>query len=173
MGIDINQLSPQAQRQIAQKLAAQARESPSEPRKGKSKYNNTPAERSGKNAEYCFVIKLPPVTKKNSQRMAKRGDRLVPIPSKAYTEYQDGAGVFLNPIGIDYPVEITCLFYMKTRRRVDLTNLLEAIDDTLVHYGVVEDDNSKIVVSHDGSRVLYDKENPRTEISIRRVKPCD
>ena len=173
MGIDISQLSPQAQRQIAQKLVAQARKSTSEPRKGKSKYNNATTAKTPENTEFRLVIALPPVTKKNSQRMAKRGDRLVPIPSKAYTEYQDGAGVFLKPIGIDYPVEITCLFYMKTRRRVDLTNLLEAIDDTLVHYGVIEDDNSKIVVSHDGSRVLYDKENPRTEISIRRVKPCD
>jgi hypothetical protein len=28
------------------------------------------------------------------------------------------------------------------------------------------DDNSNIVVSMDGSRVLYSKENPRTEIEI-------
>jgi len=55
---------------------------------------------------------------------------------------------------------------MPTRRRVDLTNLLEAIDDVLVHYGVLSDDNSSIIVSHDGSRVLYDKARPRTEVTI-------
>ena len=67
MGIDINQLSPQAQRQIAQKLAAQARESTPEPRKGKSKYNNTPAERSGESANIRF----------DSQKEARRYDELM------------------------------------------------------------------------------------------------
>ena len=48
-------------------------------------------------------------------------------------------------------------------------NLLAAVDDLLVEAGIIADDNSKIVVSHDGSRVLYDKENPRTEITITRA----
>lgn len=56
---------------------------------------------------------------------------------------------------------------MPTKRRVDLTNLLEAIDDVLVKYGVLKDDNSEIITSHDGSRVLYDKDNPRTEVVIK------
>lgn len=56
---------------------------------------------------------------------------------------------------------------MPTKRRVDLTNLLEAIDDVLVKYGVLKDDNSEIITSHDGSRVLYDKNNPRTEVVIK------
>jgi hypothetical protein len=38
-----------------------------------------------------------------------------------------------------------------------------------VKYGVIEDDNSNVVVSVDGSRVLYDKENPRTEVEITEV----
>ena len=58
---------------------------------------------------------------------------------------------------------------MPTRRRVDLVNLLECTDDVLVNYGVIKDDNSTIVVSHDGSRVLYDKDRPRTEIIITRI----
>ena len=37
----------------------------------------------------------------------------------------------------------------------------------LVKYGVLKDDNSEIITSHDGSRVLYDKDNPRTEVTIR------
>lgn len=68
------------------------------------------------------------------------------------------------------PVEVKCLFYMPTRRKVDLTNLLEAIDDILVYAGTLADDNSNIIVSHDGSRVLYDKENPRTEVYISRYE---
>jgi Holliday junction resolvase RusA-like endonuclease len=58
---------------------------------------------------------------------------------------------------------------MPTRRRTDLVNLHEALCDTLVHHKVVKDDNSGIIVSMDGSRVLYDKENPRTEITITAV----
>jgi len=59
---------------------------------------------------------------------------------------------------------------MQTRRRVDLVNLLEATCDMLVKYKVIEDDNNKIVVSHDGSRVFYDKENPRVEITIMKAE---
>ena len=47
-----------------------------------------------------------------------------------------------------------------------MTNLLESIDDVLVRAGVLKDDHSGIIVSHDGSRVLYDKDNPRTEVYI-------
>ena len=45
-------------------------------------------------------------------------------------------------------------------------NLEAAADDLLVSAGVIKDDNSNIIKSHDGTRVLYDKENPRTEIYI-------
>lgn len=58
---------------------------------------------------------------------------------------------------------------MPTRRRVDLVNLEQALLDILVKYNVIEDDNSKIVFSMDGSYVDYDKENPRTEVFIWRV----
>lgn len=70
---------------------------------------------------------------------------------------------------IEEPVEVKCLFYMPTRRRVDLPNLLESIDDVLVRAGVLKDDHSGIIVSHDGSRVLYDKDNPRTEVFISEM----
>jgi Holliday junction resolvase RusA-like endonuclease len=70
---------------------------------------------------------------------------------------------------IDFPVNVKCLFYMPTRRRCDLTNLLEAIDDVMVAAEVVVDDNSTIIAGHDGSRVLYDKENPRTEVVITAI----
>ena len=72
----------------------------------------------------------------------------------------------MRSLNISVPVNVKYIFYMPTRRIVDLTNLTEAADDVLVKYGVLADDNSRIVVSHDGSRVLYDKDNPRTEITI-------
>lgn len=67
---------------------------------------------------------------------------------------------------IDVKSNLKCVYYMPTRHKVDLTNLLNATCDILVEAGVLKDDNSKIVASHDGSRVLYDKENPRVEIYI-------
>ena len=55
---------------------------------------------------------------------------------------------------------------MQTRRKCDIVNLLQAVCDILVKYNIILDDNYTIVSSHDGSRVYYDKHNPRTEISI-------
>jgi len=63
---------------------------------------------------------------------------------------------------------VQCVYYMKTRRKVDLPNLLNATDDILVKAGVVADDNCTIVATHDGSRVDYDKENPRVDITITK-----
>ena len=73
-------------------------------------------------------------------------------------------------VPIDFPVNVTCIFYMPTRRACDLTNLLEAIDDVMVKAGLLKDDNYNIIASHDGSRVLYDKANPRTEVIISKFK---
>ena len=115
---------------------------------------------------------MPPITKKNSQRLVtnKKTGRTFPIPSKQYKDYEQGAGYFLRRLEIATPVNIKCLYYMPTRRRVDLTNLLEATDDILVKYGVIQDDNCGIVVSHDGSRVKLDRECPRTEITITEIE---
>jgi hypothetical protein len=38
-----------------------------------------------------------------------------------------------------------------------------------VDCGILKDDNYKIIHSVDGSRVLYDKNNPRTEILIEKI----
>ena len=114
-------------------------------------------------------IPLPPVTKKNHGRLVMAGGKPKLLPSAPFERYQSAAGWFLRPLGIDRPVNLCCRFYMATRRKVDLVGLLQAVDDVLVHYGVIRDDNSRIVAGHDGSRVLYDKERPRTEIEIVEV----
>lgn len=116
-----------------------------------------------------FIIQIPPVTKKNHGRIVRIGNRSILLPSEQFAKYQKTAGSFLKPLGIDYKVNIKCLFYMPTRRIVDLVGLLQAIDDVLTHYGVIIDDNSRIVAGHDGSRVFYDKEHPRTEIYIEKM----
>lgn len=118
-----------------------------------------------------ITIPIAPVTKKNSQQIitGKNGRPMI-IPSKAFTKYEEAALWYLKPLGIDYPVNIMCRFYMPTHRRVDLTNLLEAIDDVMVKAGTLKDDNCEILAGHDGSRVYVDKENPRTEIWIEEIE---
>lgn len=117
-----------------------------------------------------YTIPGRPISKKNSQRIFKRADgRPFIMPSKEYKAWEETAVRYLKPKPdkpIDTPVTVKCLYFMPTRQRCDMVNLLEATLDALVKAGVLEDDNCKIVVSHDGSRVLYDKEDPRTEIEI-------
>ena len=118
-----------------------------------------------------FTIPGNPVTKKNHQRILKTRDgRSFVAPSAQYKEYEENAGWFIPALDISAPVNVKCLYFMETLRRVDLVNLLEATMDCLVKYGCLKDDDSKIVKSHDGSRVLLDRENPRVEITITRVE---
>ena len=124
--------------------------------------------------EQRIVIPLAPRTKKNSQQIIMVKGRPMIIPSKAYKQYEKDCGVFLTHVEpFLSPCNVKCLYYMPTRRRVDLVNLIEATCDILVHYGILIDDNSNCVVGHDGSRVMYDKENPRTEIEITEIKDVE
>lgn len=121
------------------------------------------------NETYSFTILGHPITKKNSMRMVRnKAGRTFPMPSKAYVDYKKAAVSQISPPQepIDYPVNIKAVFYMGAKRRVDLTNLLEGLDDLLVDCGVLLDDNCLVLISHDGSRVHYDKENPRVEVLI-------
>lgn len=127
-----------------------------------------------------FTIHGNPVTKKNSQQilMNPKTHRPFVAPSSQYKKYEKEAckQLLLQAVqhgpaqAIDFPVNIECDFYMQTRRLVDLTNLLEAVCDALTAAGIIADDNCSIAVSHDGSRVRYDKEHPRTEIRITKTK---
>lgn len=120
-----------------------------------------------------FTIPLQPISKKNSQQIMVNRTTGKPFisPSKAYKLYENAAKMFLPAIKkpIDYPVNVKCLFYMQTHRKCDLTNMLEAIDDIMVKHGLLADDNFTIIESHDGSRVFYSKENPRTEVYIEKI----
>ena len=128
---------------------------------------------SGGDMIYKAVIPLNPITKKNSQQICinrKTGKRFV-RQSERYKEYEEAAGYFLKrpEEPIDYPVNLACVFYRKDRRKVDVSNLIEAIQDILVKYGVLKDDNYTIVVGLDGCHVEYDRENPRTEVFITKA----
>ena len=119
-----------------------------------------------------FVIRVEPKTKKNSQeiRMRRDGSRFI-SPSGVYQRWEKTVAevLFLLNRGrtpIQEPVNVQEIFYMASARRVDLTNLMEAIDDALVRAGVLKDDCTKILAGHDGSHVLIDRKSPRIVIRI-------
>ena len=119
---------------------------------------------------YSSLIPLNPKTKKNNQKIIRNNKTgaLMIIQNDRYKQFEKDAGWFLKKPAspISEPVNIKCVFYRDSRRRVDLTNLLEAIDDILVKYKIIADDNFEIIRGHDGSRVFVDKDNPRVEIEI-------
>ena len=128
--------------------------------------------------QFKFTIYGNPITKKNSSQIVQNRatGRWFIAPSAQYKKYcnecikQINRGWVGRPsIPIDYPVRVTYLFYKETRRLCDDLNHAAAMDDILVQAGILADDNRDIIESHDGTRVLYDKENPRVEITITEI----
>ena len=125
---------------------------------------------------YKFTIPIHPITKKNNPRIFKRGKRIIVLPSEAYERFENDCLKIIPSkyrVNINYPVNVKVLYFVKTKRRVDKTNLESAIMDVLVKAGVLVDDSAmspEIVVSTDGSKVLIDKETPRIEIEITKIK---
>lgn len=118
-----------------------------------------------------FIIYGAPRTKKNSQQIWKTpaGKSFI-APSKYYREYSKD---FLKQVRgewrlhIDERVNAKYVYYMPNNRVVDLVGLEQATNDLLVKAGVLKDDNTKIVATHDGSCVYVDKACPRVEIELR------
>ena len=90
-------------------------------------------------------------------------------PDRAKRFSVEAAGWFLKPRPakpVAQPVNVKYLFYMPSRRRVDLANLVSAMDDVLVKHGILADDNRDILAAHDGCRVYHDHDAPRVEVFI-------
>ena len=118
--------------------------------------------------EIFFEIPGAPITKKNSNKILlnpKTGKRFV-ATSDQYRRYEKSAEGHCPKVLVSVPVNCRYIYYMPTHRRVDLSNLISATNDVLVKHGTLMDDNRDVVVSHDGSCVLYDRERPRVEITI-------
>lgn len=120
-----------------------------------------------------FTLPIRPATKKNSGQIITVGDFPRLIPSKQYLKFEKDCQPYfkqvLHQIGqIDYPINLQAVFYVETKQKIDLPNLLNAVDDAMVKSELILDDNRDIIASHDGSRVYHDKFNPRIEIEITR-----
>ena len=122
--------------------------------------------------EFNYTIPLSPVGKKNSQQILTNRATGRPFISQSarYKKYEKDAvwhlhGQVMPEFPIDYPVAIVVRFYMPTRRRVDTVNLQEALWDILVKADVLADDDRDVIAWAD-AMTFWDKDNPRTEVSI-------
>lgn len=120
-----------------------------------------------------MIIPIEPRSKKNSMQIIRVGRSPRLIPSKQYTLWRDNCCDYiyinypeLRELMIDEPINLKVSYYMGTRRRVDITNLHSAVSDMLVDAHIIKDDNRDICAAYDGSRVFYDKADPRCEIEI-------
>lgn len=117
-----------------------------------------------------IIIPTVPRSKKNSQEIVfnkKTGHRMV-IQNKKYTQYEKECKKYMPTLSqnINFPVNLQCNFYVNDARRRDIANYIEAIQDILVKYGIIEDDNYNIISSLNGCSMEIDRENPRVEIII-------
>lgn len=97
------------------------------------------------------------------------------VPGKAYKKWEKDARaqlMALLPPGrklLTVPLHIKAIFYYKGNRP-DLHGAEESLADCLEGY-VYEDD--KQIESWDGSRMVWDKADPRIEIEISKYEPED
>ena len=116
-----------------------------------------------------IFIPVIPRTKKNNSRIIYSHGRPILLPSEKYLQFEKECQPYLQSLNIDYPVNVKAIYHRPDRRRVDLVNLHQALMDTLVKYNVVKDDNCNIIASLDGSKVVYDKDNPGIELVITKL----
>ena len=128
----------------------------------------------------------------------KQGRRIPrPAPISYYTpNYKEWAKDAIMACGnfkikhpeIQFPIteqiNLSCHFIFNNQKRVDMSNLLEGIQDVLAgnagvfqdtipksYYQIIEDDSVRIICSLDNCRFLYlPAEQPRTEITLTEFK---
>lgn len=120
-----------------------------------------------------IIIPVIPRSKKNSQEIVfnrSTGKRMV-IQNKRYKEFEKLCKKYIPLIEkpINFPINLQCKFFVQDARKRDIANYLEAIQDILVKYGILEDDNYNIVSSLNGCCMQIDRENPRVEICIAKT----
>jgi Holliday junction resolvase RusA-like endonuclease len=127
-----------------------------------------------------FLITGKPISSKNSRPVfvnSATGKRFVG-KSARLIEYTDSALWQLkaqkakngsrSPLTED--LHIRFIFYVPDKRKRDLTNLEQLPSDLLEMAEIIKDDCQ--IKSKDGSRILIDKKNPRTEIEIELYRTC-
>jgi hypothetical protein len=114
-----------------------------------------------------LTISLAPRTKKNHGSVIKRGHRRYHIPSEAWTRWVDFAKIEGKPHKpCTELVNCRALFY-RDALRGDSCGYYQGLADFLEKRGVVA--NDRLITQWDGSRLLLDREHPRTEVILESV----
>lgn len=129
-----------------------------------------------------YTIFLDPCARQEDFTITGRGARC-PTCGKSRDEYvkprtgSDSysfqAAHFLMPRPanpIREPVCVVYRFFLQANRRVRKTGLEAKADRLLKECGILHSDDFQQLVHHDGTRVLVDPQNPRTEIWIYSLK---
>lgn len=109
--------------------------------------------------------------KKNSKRLVHINGRMIPISSQIFMDWHEDAmkqlcNLKIPQLKLSIPLTITATFYQPDDRKRDLSNQIESVNDLLVDYGFLEDDNRRIVQEvhlYDGG---IDRKNPRCVIEV-------
>jgi len=118
------------------------------------------------------------IAKKNSQRIVRLGKFPSIRPSAAYDKWDKAARQHLQTLRVlpvtKYPVRLHLFFFRSTRRKFDLSNMIEGVQDVLQKMEILEDDSMAHVVPviekrEEGYGWALDRENPRVEIEILEV----
>ncbi len=122
-----------------------------------------------------FTITGKPISSKNKRPIfinKATGKRFLG-KSKRLREYSESALWELKaqkakdrgkyPLTEDLQASFT--FYVPDKRKRDLVNLIQLPCDLLEKVGIIKDDSQ--IKALDGSKILLDRENPRTEIEIK------
>lgn len=92
-----------------------------------------------------LTLPFPPTTNHLFSGGAGHGRRFV---SKEYAAWREHAGIELRrqrPYPVKGMVILSFEFQEKDRRKRDVTNFIKAPEDLLVHYGLIEADDSSVV----------------------------
>ena len=153
--------------------------------------------------EIKIIIPGQAIVKKNTVRHSMfykdKFGRNIPRPAplvyytKPYTEWAKGAIIACANFktthpDIEFPLSgqynLACKFVYAENKKVDISNLLEGVQDVLAgnagackdsvpseYYQIIEDDSVRFICSLDGCRFIYSpSEKPRTEVILTDFK---
>lgn len=129
---------------------------------------NTP---SSKNSRQSMTLETKPYQDKKGRTKTWKN---VNIPSKLTSTFKkESLSYFIQQRpqwlamkrGLEYPLMVEFTFIRDSKRKFDLINMAQIIQDMMVDVGWVEDDNYTVITPYFG-KVRIDKENPGCEIRI-------
>ncbi|MHB8483646.1 MAG: RusA family crossover junction endodeoxyribonuclease [Nitrospiria bacterium] len=123
-----------------------------------------------------FILTGRVPSKKNSRILICRGRYPMSIPNGKYTSWHKDASLQLKNQAIPRfsgVVSITMTFFFPDKRKTDLSNKGESVNDLLVDNKIIIDDNWNVLRSLHYFSGGVDKENPRVEIDIVELEGID